>query len=690
MGKKSREKIKKWQAQRDNEIILKNESQESPFTSICKKAILFGTFLILFTPLILSENFFFPFVGPKSLYFMGLVQLISLIYLFLISIDKRYRPQSNPLLIALTLFIIVSTISSLLGENFSLSFWSNYERMAGLLMLFHLLVFFVIISSVFKEQMEWFKIFVISVFVALVVSIISLLMKVDISLIGQLGTISQAGATLGNSSFMGTYLLFNIFFAIYLIFKTRNNLLKIFLGGSFLIIFLALILSGARAATLSFFGGLILLFLFWLILSKRGGLRFIGFVLLMILIMGASYFTYLTFQQGSFVRQELMEMGFGARLLVWQGALQGWLERPWLGWGLESFQLVFNQHFNPALFLPQYGREIRFDRAHNIIVDTLVTTGIVGLLTYLGIFITALYLLFKTYLKQRANFLTAGLFSSLLVAHLVQNLTVFDMVSSYMIFFLTLGFVESITSRKREVFQEKIGSLSPLVAVIVFVFFGFSFFYFIIQPLVTANNVIQTFAGGQLGSHERTLLYQKTLTTSSPLGREQIRIVFADEVTNFLRTKEGVKAAQEKPEVFRLKFDFLSQELRKNIKASSLDFESYFALGNLYLAWAQISPEKLVSAEEAIRRAIEISPKHPRPYWLLAQVKLYQGDAEAAIALAQEVVKIEPRIDQGHFILVEIAIISGNIDFAKERAREAIKINPTWRQRFEQLLGEKI
>ena len=683
MGKKSREKRERKEM---GEIRPKKEKLESSFVSLCKKTIFVGTLLILFTPLIVDGDFFFPFVGPKSIYFMGLVLIIFTAYLLLISVEPKYRPKLNILLITITLFMVVSVISSVLGENLSHSFWSKYERMTGLLMQFHLFAFFIILSSVFKKREEWFKIFGVSIFAALLVSAISLLLRVDINLIGALGPISLGGATIGNSSFMGTYLLFNIFLALYLFLKTKRGL-RIYSGISLIILFLALLISDARAAILSLFGGLVLLFFLWLIFCRQTKFRLVGATLLTIFTISAGYIAYLVFQPGSFIHEKLMQIGFGGRFVVWQGAWQGFLERPWFGWGLENFELVFARYFSPLLFLPRYGGEIWFDRAHNIIFDTLVTTGIIGLLAYLAIFAACLYVLAQRYLLERRHFLTAGIFSCLLIAYFVQNLTVFDMVSSYMMFFLVLGFIaaQQPTDNNQQLTtnnQQSSRNLNPFIAIIILVFFGFSFFYFIVQPFRAGHYVIETLQVPQ-GSPQRIALYKKTLE-ASPLGREQIRVFFADAAVNFSRTEV---AGQVKPEDLKSKLDFLSQELEKSIKESPLDFRAHLTLGNLYSVYAELNPEKLVRAEEVLKRAIELSPLNPQGYWILAQVKIQQGDFETAFSLAKEAVGLEPRIDRSHFILVQVAMIKGDIGLAREKAKEAIEINPAWEPELEKILN---
>jgi len=676
------EKISKELSPKNNENA---EAIETKFVSLCKKIILFGTFLILFTPLVINGNFLFPFVSAKSIYFIGLVLIIFTAYLLLISLDSKYRPKLNIVLISLVIFIIVASISSFLGDNPSFSFWSKYERMTGLLMLLHCLAFFVVMSSVFKSQKDWLKIFGVSVFAALLTSIVFLFLKINVNLMGPLGNISQEGAFLGNSSFMGTYLLFNIFLALYLFFKTKHNF-KIYSGVSLVIILSALFTSNARAAVIALLGGLLLLFISWLIFSQKGKLKLVGAGLLAVCTVSVSLIGWLAFQPGSFVYERFIQMGFGARLIIWQSAWQGFLERPWFGWGLENFNLALTRHFNPLLFLPEYGGEVWFDRAHNIIIDTLITTGIIGFLAYLGIFVSAFYLLWQRYFKssERVCFLTAGIFSSLLIAYFVQNLTVFDMVSSFMMFFLVLGFVASITSNKEQdnFLQKNVNHLNPLVAIIVFVFMGFSFFYFVIQPIKVMNYMRRAQRAMPFSS-ERIELYKK-IPTISPIGVEQIRIFFADSAINLARTKITEQVNQED---IKKKFEFLIKELEKNINTSPLDFRSHISLGSLYSIYINNNPEKFTKAEEVVKKAIELNPNHPYGYWLLAYIKEQKGDFEAAIDIAKQSIEIEPRIDTGHFILVQTAIMKGDRDLAYKKAKEAIKINPAWEYRFKEILN---
>ena len=649
--------------------------------------IRFFSYLILFTPLILSSKFFFPFVGPKSLYFFAISEIIFFFWLILIFIDQRYRPKITSLLIALSIYLFIFILASIFGVNFSYSFWSKYERMTGILMHLHLFSFFLVLSSTFKEG-DFKKFFGFSNFVAILASFIALANLKNPTMRG--------GGTIGNESFLGTYLLFNVFFALYLIFKTKE-FAKIFSIISFSILSFSLLLigvnlenlsftkalsaiffkEGARAAKLSFYGGLVLLFFFWLIASKRKILKILGSIFLISSLIFSAFVFYslLTQPEGFFRKLIEREVGsFGGRFPVWQGAWKGFLERPLLGWGPENFEFSYIKYYNPCMPTPECGGEIWFDRAHNIIFDTLISTGIFGMVSYLLIFAAIFYILWKNFVKNKIDFFTPGIFTSLFIAYFVQNLTVFDMVSSFMVFFLSLAFVASF---EKEFEKKEIKKLNPFYLIFVLILFFVSFYEFVILPVLADGYVILAIKE-KVGTSERLKYFQKALSTS-PLGKFQIRQFFAENEManfNFKDLNENVKR----------EIEFLIEELKKSTKESPLDFRSFLRLGDLYNLYAFFDSTKLKEGEEILKRAIEISPKNQQGYWSLAQNLVYQGRFDEAIFLAQKAAELEPKFKNSHLILIKVLKISGKEDLAKQKFEEAIKINPDWEEDLRKIL----
>ena len=665
------------QENRQNSAILSN---------FLRWIIFFGAGLSLFTPFIISARYFFPFVGPKSIYFMALAEIIFTSWLILIVINPKYRPRLNALLLALVFFLAVSILSSIFGVDFSRSFWSKYERMTGILMQLHLFGFFLAISSVFKSKEDWLKIFGISVFAAILMSGIffifktgwaALFSKFGLETLTQIEPISRGGATIGNSSFLGTYLLFNVFLAIYLCFNLKSTLRILSIFG-LLVIGLALFFSTAQAATLSAVGGLVLLFFLWLIFTKKGQLRIIGASLLVILIILSSVSIFFITKTDSFIYKSVFErflgQTFGGRFVVWEDAWKGFSDRPLLGWGLENFEIAFTKNYPSCLGSSNCGGDIWYDRAHNIVFDTLVATGILGLLSYFGIFAASFWSLGRQFLNKNINFWTGGIFSVVLISYFLQNLTVFDMINSYVMLFLMLGFISSISQKNSYYSVDVKEHINlPLIAAVLVLFVS-AFYGFVVQSVKADRNVISAISVPP-GSPIRLDFYKKTFE-ANPIGKYQIRDFFVQTDIEFIQSESASKVS---PDLLKKELDFIISEMEKSVIESPLDFRSFLKLGqayNVYTIFTSIS--KLPQAEETLKRAIELSPSNQQGYWSLAQAKVYSGKPEEALSLAEKALNLEPKQRQAHLIVIQVAKIMGNRDLAKQKYDEAVKVNPSW------------
>jgi uncharacterized membrane protein YuzA (DUF378 family) len=217
MGKQSREKRERMNSQeggRSAPVPVWKSSKEKLYLLIIE----WGTYLILLTPLIMNKNFFFPYVVPKTIFFRILVDIILVAYLLLVLYYPRYKPKLNALSWSIIAFFSVSLIASIFGADFSKSFWGNFERMTGLVTFAHLFAFFIVLTSIFKERKYWDRILTRSIIIGVI-----LVLYVSFST----DPATRGGGTIGNTSFMSTYLLFNIFFAIAL-FLNKKGWLKLF------------------------------------------------------------------------------------------------------------------------------------------------------------------------------------------------------------------------------------------------------------------------------------------------------------------------------------------------------------------------------------------------------------------------------------------------------------------------------
>ncbi len=684
MGKKSREKRKK-REEKENSIAharVKEKREPEPFLF---NIILFGVYAILFTPLFLDTGAYFPFVGPKSLYFMGLIQIIFFLWLYLAINYKRYRPRLSTILVSFFLFLTVLFLSSIFGVDFSRSFWSKFERMTGFLMWLHLFGFFLVLSSVFRMK-EWGKIFIISVSVATLIGICSLL---GIAGIEPLQMSEKGAFTIGNTSFLGTYLLFNALIALWLFSQEKSRAWQSGFLVAIALMISATWLSGARAATLSFFGGLGLLTLLWLAFRvENNKVRIVGKLILFFSVIAVLVGLVLLFLpenalEHNIVRDKFIELTSRARFVNWEMATKGFLERPLLGWGPETYTLVFRKYFNPCLFIKECGGEVWFDRAHNIVFDTLVTTGLLGIITYLGIFLSYFFILTKKYFKSHSiDFWTFGILIVIPVAYFAQNLTVFDMATSLMMFVLVLSFVSFLNDRNKKRDNSDLIARHSWVAGLLAITFLFTFFQFVVRPYQADRLVISTVI--EKNPDERLALYEKVLTTSA-MGKYQLRTFMGQQTEEFIRNNAKTLSINDA----KKELDIAISKLEKSIEESPLDLKTSLRLAYLYNIYGTGDPEKFDLAEKYGEMSIDLSPTNQQGYWVLAQTKLYKQEFDEALNLAQQAIDLEPRNFQAHEIALQIARGTQNQEAILRILKEALEINPEWQSRLNSILSNE-
>jgi len=694
MGKKSR-------AKKERQKTEEKKISKGKLESFLIYVVLYGSMLALICPLVFKTQFYFPYVGPKSLYFMGCVQIVFFAWLALAFFYKKYRPKLNYLLIAFGFFLFILILSTLFGVDPSRSFWSKFERMTGLLMWLHLFGWFLALICTLKKLSEWKKVFLFSLIVAGIVSISFLLIEAQ-----SRGFIMEGkdpififarggGSTLGNSSFLGSYLLFNVFIGIWLFIASKKKWARAISGICAFLSALAIYAAGARAASVAVVGGIVFFgILIWSFYVKKKNIRTAGRVFLGLSIVFVLVVSALVFIPNNPIHSKFIELTTRARFLNWQMALEGFKQRPLLGWGPENYTVIFPQYFHPCLFTPACGSEIWFDRTHNIVLDTLSMTGILGLLSYLGIFFAAFYILIK---KKQKYFWSFALLIPLLTSYFVQNLTVFDMVASLMMFVLSLSFISFLQKKEEE--QEQVYIIKNKWAILVVILlFSVSFFQFVIQPFRADNLIIQSMQKTPsvslleeikeqqpdklegfltLNSQERIALYKKTLETSS-MGKYQARDFFVQHSDTFLRNnaKDFPKEAMKK------ELDFLTSELKKSITSSPFDYRSMLKLAQLYNLYAFVDPQQLSFAEEYGKKALELSPANQQSYWTLAQTKLFQGEMEQALELTEIAIDLEPNWLQSYQIAYEIAGFGNNTEKQEEIKEKAVEANPEWESAF--------
>lgn len=405
---------------------------------ILRHLVIGGLLLTPFSVLIVANSLFFPFITGKAFFYRTIVEIIGAAWLVLILLNQQYRPSKQYIYFALLSLLGVLCVSNILSVYPYKAFWSNFERMDGWITLVHHVVFFVVLSSVFTTYELWQKFWKVSLAVSVVVCVYGFFQMIGVIEAVQGG--DRADGTFGNAAYLAVYNIFNIFIAVWLLYKSQAKKTQVIYGLIACANILNLYWSATRGAFVGFAAGVIVSVILILFLEKGHTKirRYASGALLVLVLFVGSVFMFrqsdVVTHSPALTRITTISLSSGAtRLTVWRMALNGVYEKPIFGWGQEGFSSVFATYYEPGM----YGQEPWFDRAHNIIIDWLIAGGVVGLAAYLSVVGLGFFYIWKS---EWLVVFEKALFSGLYVAYVVQNLFVFDNLGSYLLFFSTLAF----------------------------------------------------------------------------------------------------------------------------------------------------------------------------------------------------------------------------------------------------------
>jgi O-antigen ligase len=438
----------------------------------------------VFAVLVVINSIFFPFIGGKDYFFRYAVQLGLIAWLLWWAFEAKAGEMKTmlraafkkPIVVAVTIFVAAVMLACIFALDAHAAFWSNYERGEGGFQMLHYYAFFLLLTMLFTHEEDWRNIFKFSLVAALGMIGYGVLANLGYgTFISPYtgGTVptgvwhrlvdGRFEGSLGNPAYVAPYLIFSMFFAAYLWASSRISgkltALKSWGYGIFIAIALFFFYtSQTRGAFLGLAAGM---FIFVLYLAFAGNRRVRKWSLVslgILIVLGLGIFAirnepFLNNIPGGRLAQiSLSDSTAQTRFWVWGEAWHGFLEKPVFGWGPENFTAVFDKFFNPKFFVPGQNTETWFDRAHSVFFDYLAETGIVGLLSYLGIFIVFAREFFRrrkgsgtsggagAHEHKTAHTLQNALILAMPAAYLVQGIAIFDVLPMYLSLFIFLGF----------------------------------------------------------------------------------------------------------------------------------------------------------------------------------------------------------------------------------------------------------
>ena len=681
-------------------LIMNGKFQSLNSSFFLEKAVVILLYAALFTPLAVTSVFYFPFIFSKTIFFRTIVELAFFFYILLIFAKPEYRPRLSKVAIAAAVYLGVVILSSVFGLDWYRSFWGDAERGEGIILLLHLAVFFVMLGGVFRTAKDWRGFFYAAIFIGFLESAYAITQSFIPTFGFRTGMGERFAGTVGNPSFLAAYLLFTLFLALGLLldlFRAPAVLWKkisagIFLGIAIVLNFFVIFNTQTRGALLAALGGFALLAVFTGLTSKNAKMKIVSaaFVFFLLASPAAVWFG----KDWSLVKSNptlnriatisLEDITTASRFEVWKTSWKGWQDNFLLGAGYENFNLVFDAYFPPKVFRDQ-GSQLWFDRAHNIIFDVGVTSGIIGLLAYFAIFAMAGYALWRYWssspavvaseMEQPRSFFSGPLFIIILAVYFFQNLFVFDTVSSHLMFVVILAmahFAERTRTPAQAAPSPMSGASGKILHVSFFSVFTLAIVISFVVYFVNARSVLANYyaasaiRGQRLGwEYEEIANSFKKSLSYNEYQQADIRQRLAEMVLLLLKNQSLPQDQLAQATNFAL------EEIQKNMKAESLDVKYYLSLMSLYNSSDQFDPKRLEQVEEIGQIALKLSPTRPQTYFELGQAMMSMKKYDEGIAYFKKAVELNDRPFESHWNLAAAYLTAGMTELADEEFKKA-------------------
>jgi O-antigen ligase len=634
--------------------------------SIYKGIIFVGLFSIPFIPFLVSGSLFFPYITGKAFAFRIIVEIILAAWLLLALTDKSYRPKLSPILYSLAAFLAVITLADLFGASPLKSFWSNWERMEGLITLLHLGAYFLVAGSFFKE-LDWKRWWNTSLCASFIMVLMAWRQVFEAE--GY-----RVSGTFGNPTYLAVYLLLHIFIAALFLWRERKNKMLLWTY-SLLVLSQVYILynTGTRGAMLGLVGGVVVVALLNIRNRTDVGIRKASLATLALIFILAGGFWAMrntAFVQSSpflvrFANITTQELQSGGRSFVWPMAVEGVKERPLLGWGQENFNYVFSTHYDPAM----HGLEPWFDRAHNIFLDWAVAGGIAGLLAYLSLYVMILYLLWRPSTGERDvefTYIERSIVTGLVSAYFIHNLFVFDHLISYILFFSVLAYVHSTTVGRRvwEGFASN-DFLNKTAMLALTILLVFSVYILNVRPISANASLIDALINMQVaGQTKSAALNLERAYDKSWLGRIEVVEQITINGVKILRSDMPVQDKNKFFEFARGAAVNLAEEFPRDVRIQTMTGSFLVATG------------KFSEAEMYLSRAKELSPKRQSIYFELGNMYINRKEYDLALNEFAQAYELAPDYLEARIIYLVGAI------YADERGLERTLIDELEERKF--------
>lgn len=625
------------------------------------KFIYYSLFFI--TPLAMSSATSELFEFNKMLFIYLIATLVGVLWLIKMVLRKRIIFKRTFLDIPILIFFAFQVISTLFSIDIHTSVFGYYGRFnGGLLSIIAYLVLFYGFVSNFDTDQKKIK----AIENLLKVSLFSSLFVILWGLPGKLGhdmscllftgqfdnscwtdqfrPAERMFSTLGQPNWLGSYLSINFFIALFFLFKRKNDEETSSLTSKFLFFvylflnFASILFTRSRSALGATLFGISCFIIYFIVSNwKKKSFTNVKTFLIVILLVTSTitsfktgvqkidkyldlsyYLKLVTIQKqkaalpvikSSPTLGEDVTDSLNIRKIVWEGALKLGKMYPVSGTGVETF--AYSYYFvRPISHNLTSEWDFLYNKAHNEFLNYLATTGLGGLLSYLLMILTVLFI----GLRKLKN----SLFFCLILSYisiLITNFFGFGTTTVNLYFYIIPGIMILLDSVEAKADDAKKNNLSriQLIEITLIVVAGvtgiiyLTLYYIADTKYAAASNYIKA-------SEFQTA--SSTLQEALKLHYEH---VYEDKLSTSVANLAFIASSQKEPDISKRLIAIADYYNKKSIKASPKNILYWKTAAKNEFIFFQITSDKkyILDAIDTLRYSRTLSPTDPKlPYSL--------------------------------------------------------------------------
>lgn len=628
-------------------------SKQDPATPLSEKLLKWLLLAVPVAVLVYGISFFDGVLFLKTVVFTGLITLSAILFVPGI-IQGRYRFKATWIDWSLLVFLAAMALSTVFSANPYTSFWSTTNRMTGLFVFLHLAAYYLMVRGVFqgaqniRRYLRWWL-----TIGALEAIYIILQQFVKFSWMTPLLEGRSIG-TIGNPIFTGDFMAMITLLAGGLLWATRSRLWRWIYGVIAALGLISMILLAARGPILGLVAGTICIAVFGL-LSSRLKLWFKTMILgaLVVVVIGGGLLIWVG-RDSSFVQSipvinrfaqiDPREPNVQSRLLTWQVGLGAFVEKPLLGYGPENFSIAFQKVYQPV-FEALGISATQLDKAHNNLIEYLVTTGLVGALSYLGVFIISLWLILssmKTVGKKKKVLISV--LGAIVIVYFVQGLTSIETLAPLMLFACILAIVANIVGG-RPIDVPSRPKIWWIVAGVIVIAYGiYSGIQYHVKPAMVSYRLFRANALASQGQFHQALQLAESGVRLDTFIRPSVLISFGAQVDENVSYRRDAEAAAD----YMLKSAQWMEEY--SLPHAQGDAIPLTILGGIYSKLSSVSDQYITKANQVVEQAVAISPKRALTWLEWGKVFLVGKDYKQAAEKFDYALSLNDKFAEAHIL----------------------------------------